>query len=804
MLFKKLGFKSLQSQITVIFLTLILVVQFIGFGVIRFSIAKNARASIQEQLEVGEQVFLSFLDHNGESLTQGAKILATDYGFRQAIASNDLETIESALDNHRLRISASAALLYSPNGSRQAVAGNIPYEMADKAIVSLIESAQVGGNAYSIAIFNNVPYQLVAVPVKAPLTIAWVVMAFVIDDKLAKSIEKVTHLEVTFATKNKTGAWVNSATTMNEQAFKTISGYIPKQLSPKTINSEVSIDDKDYGTRYVQVLDNHDQVLFAILQRSISEALAPYKALQFNLLVLTLLGALVFVAGSIFTSRRLTKPLTELVRTAGLLEKGNYSVNVKANRKDEIGDLGRSFERMREAIAIREQKITKLAYWDKLTELPNRLYFIEKLAETARIHQDSNQTFSVVVMNLDRFKHINDVLGHSAGDVLLAGFAQRIQANCKNEKDIVARLGGDEFGIILPNTTSQMASDICFRLQQALIAPIALNEHFVDISAGIGIANYPEHSKDAEVLLSQAEMAMDAAKSLHIDTCIYHTGLDVTSQENLSLISEIRTAVEHNQLSLYVQPKIDLITGQILSVEALVRWRHPERGLIYPDMFIPFAEQTGHVSKISWWMLSEASRYAALWREQGSEITVAVNLSARDLMDIELPTRLQAVLNDHNISAKSISVEITESSIMDDPVRAQTTVERIARMGVKLSIDDFGTGYSSLAYLKRLPVNELKIDKSFVMNIENDADDVAIVKSTIELGHSMGLKVVAEGIENLNVWHILKEMGCDYGQGYFMCKPIPADELLAWIKKWQNTHLALTSKVDVMNINLLK
>ena len=781
-----MSFKSLQSQITVIFLTLILVVQFVGFSAIRFSIAKNARASIQEQLEVGEQVFLSFLDHNGESLTQGAKILATDYGFRQAIASNDSETIASALDNHRTRIAASSALLYSPDGRRQAAAGKVPYEMADKAILSLIESAQIGGNAYSIAIFNNVPYQLVAVPVKAPLTVAWVVMAFVIDNKLAKNIENVTHLEVTFATKNKSGAWVNSASTMNEQAFKTISGYIPKQLSPKTINSEINIDDKDYGTRYVQVLDNHDQVLFAILQRSISEALAPYNALQLNLLILTILGALVFIAGSIYTSRRLTKPLTDLVKTAELLEKGDYSVAITTKRHDEIGNLGRSFDRMREAIAVREQKITKLAYWDKLTELPNRLYFIEKLAETVQNYQNSNETFSIIVMNLDRFKHINDVLGHSAGDVLLSGFAQRIKANCKNDKDVVARLGGDEFGIILPNTSAKVALDICFRLQDALVAPIALNEHSVDISAGIGIANYPEHSKDAEVLLSQAEMAMDMAKSMHIGTCVYHSGLDVTNEENLSLISEMRTAVEHNQLRLYVQPKIDLITGQILSVEALVRWQHPERGLIYPDMFIPFAEQTGHVSKISWWMLSEASRYAAFWHEQGLNIAVAVNLSARDLMDIELPTKLQAILDQHKISAKSLSVEITESSIMDDPVRAQITVERIASMGVALSIDDFGTGYSSLAYLKRLPVNELKIDKSFVMNIENDTDDITIVRSTIELGHSMGLKVVAEGIENLDVWNILKGMGCDYGQGYFMCKPIPGDELVAWIKKWKS------------------
>jgi EAL domain-containing protein (putative c-di-GMP-specific phosphodiesterase class I) len=270
---------------------------------------------------------------------------------------------------------------------------------------------------------------------------------------------------------------------------------------------------------------------------------------------------------------------------------------------------------------------------------------------------------------------------------------------------------------------------------------------------------------------------------------VYHSGLDVANEENLSLISEIKVAVDQNQLSLYVQPKIDFATGKVLAVEALVRWNHPERGLIYPDMFIPFAEQTGHIDKISYWMLSEAAKYAALWQKQGLNIALAVNLSARDLIDIELPNKLKEILAKNALFANSLSLEITESSIMDDPARALDTVERIARMGIQLSIDDFGTGYSSLAYLKRLPVNELKIDKSFVMNIERDQDDVTIVRSTIELGHNLGLKVVAEGIENKRVWNILKSMGCDYGQGYFMSKPMPASHLLDWAANWTQTKV---------------
>ncbi len=796
-------FKSLQSRITVLFLTLILVVQIIGFFAIWFSINKNARHAITEQLEVGEKVLRNVIMQRGESLTLSARILANDYGFRQAIASNDYETIQSALENNSARIESNISMLYSPEGIRQVISGNIPSNMSDAPILKLIESSQVGGDAFKLTIFNGVPYLLVAVPVKAPLTIAWIVTGFRIDDAWAHDINAVSHLEVSFITKaelSKEGMkgdiseWILSSSTLNKNFAKTIINNIPQQwsgqnsgqssLRAKILDIEVALNDLNYSTRYVELINEKNQVLIAVLQRSISEALAPFLTLQLNLLVLTILGALIFTAGSIFTSRRVTKPLITLVKSAELLGKGDYSVSIQSDSTDEIGDLGRTFNRMRDAIAERERKISKLAYWDELTQLPNRAFFTEQLVVFSENYHSHQSTFSMLMMDLNRFKHVNDVLGHSAADKLLTGVADRLKNSCKSENDIVARLGGDEFGIILANTSTETALDIARRLQSALETPIALNDTFVDLSAGVGIANYPEHTKDIEELLSRAEIAMYAAKNSPGGVCVYHSDLDGTNEENLSLISEIKLAVEQNQLSLFVQPKIDFLTGKVLAVEALVRWDHPERGLLYPDMFIPFAEQTGHISKISHWMLSEASRYAALWKKEGLNITLAVNLSARDLIDTELPNKLKEILIKHELSADSLSLEITESSIMDDPERALETVERIAKMGISLSIDDFGTGYSSLAYLKRLPVNELKIDKSFVMNLEHDHNDATIVKSTIELGHNLGLKVVAEGIENKRSWDILKSMGCDYGQGYLMSKPMNANQMIEWIKQW--------------------
>lgn len=804
-------FKSLQSRIIFLFLTLILVVQLVSFVAIWFSINKNARVAITEQLEVGEEVLKTVIVRRAEGLTLSARILANDYGFRQAIASNDIETIQSALENNSARIESDVSMLYSPEGARQVSTGSLPVDMSDRHIAELIEASRAGGESFNSVVFNGVPYLLVAVPVKAPLTIAWIVMGFKIDDSWAKLVQSVSHLEVSFITKNivakpsisntsernskyRNSKWNLSSSTIDKSAaidiFNGIPAQWPQAVTDKntpltnTLDNEVTVQGLDYSTRYVPLLNHEDQVLIAVLQRSISESLAPYLTLQLNLLALTILGILVFTAGSIFTARRITQPLTALVKTAEQLEKGDYSEVVQSNRKDEIGHLSRTFDRMREAIAEREQKISKLAYWDELTQLPNRAFFTDQLVKFSENYQKNKQTFSVLMMDLDRFKHVNDVLGHSAADNLLTGVAQRLKQSCKSENDIVARLGGDEFGIILANTNAVTALEVSRRLQAALETPIALNDSFVDLSAGIGVANYPEHAKDIEVLLSRAEIAMYAAKNSTGCVATYHSGLDVANEENLSLVSEIKVAVEQNQLSLYVQPKIDFATGSLLAVEALVRWNHPERGLIFPDMFIPFAEQTGHIDKISYWMLSEAAKYAALWKKQGLDISLAVNLSARDLIDVELPNKLKQILAKHDLSAHSLSLEITESSIMDDPERALETVERIAKMGIQLSIDDFGTGYSSLAYLKRLPVNELKIDRSFVMNIENDQDDVTIVKSTIELGHNLGLKVVAEGIENKKVWDILKAMGCDFGQGYFMSKPMAADKLFEWTAQW--------------------
>jgi predicted signal transduction protein with EAL and GGDEF domain len=355
----------------------------------------------------------------------------------------------------------------------------------------------------------------------------------------------------------------------------------------------------------------------------------------------------------------------------------------------------------------------------------------------------------------------------------------------QRQTDTVARLGGDEFAVLLPADNLDGACLIATRMLRALEQPIMVEGQLVDVGASIGIVTFPDNGTDMNVLLRRADIAMYVAKRSNLGFALYDEKHDQHSAERLSLMSELRQAVEHDQLTLYYQPKVDLATHRVKYVEALVRWDHPTRGFVAPDQFIPFAEQTGYIKTISRWVADKAIAQCAEWHAHGIDLAVSVNVSARELIQSTLPETFQALLDKHDVSPERIWIEITESAIMDDPNHAIETLDRLHAMGIRLSIDDFGTGYSSLSYLKRMPVDELKIDKSFVIGMTHHKDDETIVRSTIDLGHNMGLKVVAEGVEDEALMQRLKALRCDLAQGYHLSRPLPPAKLELWLKGWE-------------------
>jgi diguanylate cyclase (GGDEF)-like protein len=434
-------------------------------------------------------------------------------------------------------------------------------------------------------------------------------------------------------------------------------------------------------------------------------------------------------------------------------------------------------------VARQARQLAHQAMHDPLTGLANRTQLLDQLEHEIKLSRREHQSFGVLLMDLNRFKEVNDTLGHDVGDELLREVGRRLQETVRAE-DTVARLGGDEYVVVLHHLEPKGTPFIAQKILDALDKPFHWHNQSIDISASIGLSFYPFQCNSASELLRCADIAMYVAKrEAGKGYALYAPEQEHTTRGDLSLKSELREAIQSNQLSLYYQPQINHESQRIVGLEALVRWNHPQRGFLPPDQFIPLAEDMGLIGPLTHWVLRTALDQMVALHRQGHLLTMAVNLSARSLHDVQLPASVLALLAETGASPEYLTLEITESAVMSNPSDGLAILGELDRMGVTLAIDDFGTGYSSLAYLKRLPVDELKIDKSFVSDMEENENDAVIVRSTIDLAHNLGLKVTAEGVEDKETWITLSVLGCDQSQGYWMGKPMPIEKLEGWLKE---------------------
>jgi diguanylate cyclase (GGDEF)-like protein len=420
------------------------------------------------------------------------------------------------------------------------------------------------------------------------------------------------------------------------------------------------------------------------------------------------------------------------------------------------------------------------AFTDALTDLPNRLMLHHSMDKALMESQRDGSGIALFLLDLDRFKEVNDTLGHPAGDALLEVVARRL-LHAVRPGDIVARLGGDEFGVLLPDIEQpQDAIEVAGRIRASLAEPCRIEGVLMDIDVSIGIALSPQHGTDVEVLMRRADVAMYLAKGERTGIELYDVARDPNSPARLGTVTALREALEHGDLELHYQPKVALGDGHVVGVEALVRWRHAERGLIPPDEFVPLAERTGLVHKLTAYVVREALDQVAVWWELGVQVPVAVNVSMRDLQETDIAGLIAAELDDHRLPPDALVLEVTESVLVQDAGRAVTALRELASLGVSSSLDDFGTGYSSLLLLEQLPVAEIKIDRSFVRRLDTDGDS-SMVRSIVSFAHGLGLSVVAEGIESAQAWKLLREMGCDVAQGYRVARPMPSDQATHWL-----------------------
>ncbi|MDC4224829.1 MAG: EAL domain-containing protein [Candidatus Manganitrophus sp.] len=429
-----------------------------------------------------------------------------------------------------------------------------------------------------------------------------------------------------------------------------------------------------------------------------------------------------------------------------------------------------------------EEIIQHIAFYDTPTGLPNRNQLYDHLLEKIKADAGGGMRMALLLMDLDRFREINDTLGHHRGDLLLQQLGERLQKTIF-DRDMVARLGGDEFAILLIKLTNNDDIHLVIRkITRALEAPFVIEGIPIAVETSIGIALYPEQGTDPDTLIQRADIAMYAAKMSGSGHVFYTPEIDRYNPKRLALIAELRQAIEQNQLLLHYQPKIGLKDRKIFGVEALVRWKHPQHGMIPPDQFIGAAERTVLIHPLTHWVMQAAARQCADLQQAGAPMTVSANLSTRNLLDPKFPETVMGLLQTSGLRPEQLEFEITESAIMTDPTHAREVLVKLQGAGIRFSIDDFGIGYSSLSYLQKLPVHAIKIDKSFVIHMVQNEGDLKIVRSTIDLAHNLGLKVVAEGVETKEILDRLTDMGCDAAQGYFISRPIPKEDLLGWLQ----------------------
>lgn len=501
---------------------------------------------------------------------------------------------------------------------------------------------------------------------------------------------------------------------------------------------------------------------------------------QSGIIWLIAAASLFFLAiGYVFFERSVLRPISVVSKALRAEADGADVVLPKTDALETQALVG-AFSDMRNQIRTRQDELAYRALHDSLTNLPNRALLLDRVKHELLRAQRDGSTVALLLIDLDQFKEINDTLGHLVGDSLLCAVGSRL-LNSLRKSDTVARLGGDDFAVLTVGLDETQVSVLAAKILDLFDSPFDIGDHHLACTVSIGISLCPTHASDPEGLLKKADVALHNAENAKSGFALYDAKEDQNTLTRLALASDLRVAIEKSEIQLFYQPQLELASGKVIGVEALLRWRHPQHGFVPPDQLVVLAEQRGLIHMLTHWVLGTAMKQCEIWHASGRKLTVSVNLSVYNLQSDKLLVEIDRLLAMHAVDPRYLVLEVTESAMMTNPKRAIEALTKLNQRGMQIAIDDYGTGYSSLAYIKQLPVYELKIDKSFVMNMASDANDSMIVKSTVDLAHNLGLRVVAEGIETATVEAMLREYGCELGQGYFYSKPIPAKDFDAWL-----------------------
>ncbi len=746
-------------------LVLVLAIYLATRTVIRGAVINQAYHDLER---VGE-LFSQLMQERAGQLALSVGVLVDDYGFKEAVATSDGETIVSALNNHRQRVSADMALVVKPTGELLASSHAIDDESFALLSRALADYQNLDEPRYAPIVLDGQLYQFVFAPVRAPLPVAIAGVGFKVDEALAQHLQRLTDLDISIWRQHegRVSYLAGTLAVENNHSLAQLPDHwradqASTWLANETLNNRV-------------IVAREPQHVVAVLQVPLEQAMQPFAVL--NTQLLTIAFSFLLAAGllALLMARSVTRPVQELAASARKMAAGDYASEVPAKSADELGDLARAFNQMQFAIAEREKEIIHQAEHDALTGLANRSQVFPRLHAALERARAEQTTVVVAVADIQKFTQINDALSAETGDKVLTQVAQRLQEVAGEQA--VVRLGSDEYLLVLEG--AKPAAGLAL-VHEAFGSNLTLDTIDVHIDLNVGYATYPLDGDHPEILLRRANLALGKARLSHIKTCGYQQGWDEKHLRRLQILTEYPAAFTNNEMQIYLQPKINPHNAKALGAEVLIRWIHPQMGFVSPEEFISVIESAGQISLLTRWVLARSFAAAEALKKAGIDLTLSVNLSVLDLLEEDLPDFIAALAEKHQLLASRIYLEVTESAIMREADRSLKTLHRLDDMGFKLSIDDYGTGFSSLSQLKKLPVHELKIDKSFVINLDVDKNDQQIVKSTIELGHTLGLSITAEGVETASARDWLLENQCDILQGYYYSKPLSVEAFDDW------------------------
>ena len=763
-----------QTRLMLVLLTVVIVSQ-LATGVAFLRATQNdVIAKGSQRLEVGANVLQQLLDARGERLSNNVAILADDFGFKSVVSTQDTETLSSVLANHGDRANADMVLLSGLDGHIMA-SSHHPQD-SPMPFPQLLERARQQGAAVSVVIAEGQPYEFALLPVRAPNLIGWVGMGFLINEAVTAEINALTGLDISVVNYRDNGEISYLESSHQEQlAMQLMSSSSDELMKGEYLADSQMTPDAEYLSYASPLYADDQNQTYSLLQLSRDDLLGAYRSLQWQLLAIVALILVFTILVAMWSARSMSKPLMVLANAAQRIGQGERISRLSiGSERSETGLLASTLLSMQEGIAEREAVLHHQSRHDLLTDLPNRISAQEDIHHSIQ----RGEPFTLLRLAINNFRDINDTFGYALGDHLLVTLANRLEHLPKPESKAY-RLDGDELLLLVkqPSTSAAWRT----RLFSLLSQPIDLDKSPITPSLSAGETNYPAHGDTPQLLLRRADIALDMARRYRHSHQYYLEGQDERHLRQLTLIRDLQDAVGNSELWMAYQPKVDSRTGLVSQFEALMRWRHPSLGFVPPDEFIGLAERSGNIRMLSQWMLTHVCAQLQIWQQRGYHLSVAVNLSASDVIDPQLASHLAGLLERYQLTPDQLSLEVTESAVMQDVDAAMATLLELNQLGLQIAIDDYGTGYSSLAQIKRLPVDELKIDKSFVLAIDSQKDDFTIVRSTIEMGHSLGLRLVAEGVENRAGAELLSRLGCDYLQGYWIAKPMPAEELTHWL-----------------------